>query len=97
MKIYKVALLFSLSNSTFLFADKDSAVVNAKAVYNEKCTKCHTSTVYTREDHTITSFSSLKIRVKACAKNAVKEDWNEELVDSVSKYLDHEYYKFPSN
>ncbi len=66
---------------------------DGKTLYEEKCTKCHTTEVFTRKDRSIGSHEALKMRVKQCA-GAAEVTWNDDEIQSVTDYLDKNYYKF---
>ena len=64
-----------------------------KALYNENCTKCHSSEVFTREDRGIKNLDALKTRVKQCT-GAAEVKWTPEQVQVVADYLNKDFYKF---
>lgn len=64
-----------------------------KVLYNENCTKCHSSEVFTREDRGIKNFDALKTRVKQCT-GAAEVKWTPEQIQVVADYLNKGFYKF---
>lgn len=68
-------------------------VVIGENIHKNSCTKCHTSSVYTREKRTVKSLNTLKKRVAKCNKN-VGANLSDKEVASVSDYLNTTYYKF---
>ncbi len=62
-------------------------------LHENKCQSCHTTTTYTREDHTIKSHKALENRVKACMKPA-KAEWDQTEQKAVIEYLNKHFYKF---
>ena len=84
--IYMILLASALSTNP-LQAD------NGKALYEDKCTKCHTTEVFTKEDRSIKSLEGLKTRVQQCT-GAAEVTWNDDQIKSVTDYLNKHYYKF---
>ena len=66
---------------------------DGKNLYEEKCTKCHTTEVFTREDRSIKSREALKTRVQQCTR-AAEVTWSDGEIKSVTDYLNKNYYKF---
>lgn len=64
-----------------------------KAVYENNCTRCHGTDVFTRDDRNIKSLDGLKNRVAQC-NNAVEKDLSDEEIKSVTDYLNRSFYKF---
>lgn len=94
MKTFKILILITLMKATILFANDVSAPAMGKQLHNEKCSKCHTTSVYSRLDRVTNSHEALLQRVTACVKNAVREDWSPDQIQSVVEYLDKEFYEF---
>ena len=63
------------------------------ALYQDNCTKCHGSDVYTRADRKVTSKDGLDTQVRMCEQNLGLK-WFDDEVDSVATLLDKDYYKF---
>ncbi len=68
-------------------------VVNGEATHKVSCTKCHSSTVYTRENRTVKSLDSLQQRVSKCNVN-IGTNLTDDEVAAVSNHLNVAYYKF---
>ena len=66
---------------------------DGKVLYEEKCTKCHTTDVFTREDRSIKSREALETRVQQCTR-AAEVTWDSDEIKHVSEYLDKSFYKF---
>lgn len=75
--------------STALFADES----DVEFMVLEKCTSCHESEVYTREDRKVQSLESLGMMVRACNTNTGAQ-WFDDEVDLAITYLNKHYYKF---
>jgi cytochrome c5 len=71
----------------------EKTAVNGEAVHKASCTKCHSSTVYTRPNRTVKSLDSLQQRVAKCNVN-VGTNLTDDEVASVSNHLNTTYYKF---
>jgi cytochrome c5 len=67
--------------------------VNGETVHKSSCTKCHSSSVYTRPNRTVKSLDSLQKRVAKCNVN-VGTNLTDDEVASVSNHLNTAYYKF---
>jgi len=70
-----------------LLADK------GETLYENNCTKCHSTEVFTRNDRGIKSLEGLKNRVKQC-NNAVENKLSDDEIKSVADYLNKKFYKF---
>ncbi len=70
-----------------LLADK------GETLYENNCTKCHSTEVFTRDDRGIKSLEGLKNRVKQC-NNAVENKLSDDEIKSVADYLNKKFYKF---
>ncbi len=62
-------------------------------LYQEQCTACHGSEVYTRDDRKITSYDGLTRQVRRC-ELSLELGWFDEDVARVSDYLDQRFYHF---
>jgi len=70
-----------------LFADE------GKAIYENNCTSCHGTDVFTRDDRGIKSIEGLKARVKQC-NNAVGNKLSDDELKLIANYLNKDFYKF---
>jgi hypothetical protein len=92
MKIkLKIALMTSFVTSFAGAADLDEG----KSMYQEDCTKCHDSSVFTRpsKERKVNDFATLKKQVHRCV-GATGASWFEEDEENVVAYLNKEFYKF---
>lgn len=92
----KVNALHSLALTLAVLAGNAAAATNpehGKALLEERCTKCHDSSVYTREDRFITSKEALTKQVSRCSINTGAQWFDEDIADVVD-YLNATYYKF---
>ncbi|MEJ2140405.1 MAG: cytochrome c [Gammaproteobacteria bacterium] len=62
-------------------------------LHDAHCMKCHDDSVYTRDQHFVTSKEALVKQVKRCALNT-NTQWSEKDVNDVVDYLNATYYKF---
>ncbi|MDX5152492.1 MAG: hypothetical protein R3188_08455 [Acidiferrobacterales bacterium] len=87
-----LVLVFSAYNA---FADSMllGDAKKGEAIHKAHCTACHTSTVYTRPNHTVKSIGGLVGRVNACSSN-LGLNLSQDQVNDVVKYLNDTYYKF---
>jgi len=78
-----------------VFSGTGAAAENASGqqMHDQSCTKCHDSSVYTREDRFIHDLAGLRKQVQRCNVN-VGAQWFDDDVDSVVQYLNQSFYKF---
>ncbi len=94
MSIFKTILLTIIFSTSILLAENEELVLIGQDLHDAKCTKCHTTTVYSRLDHKVNSLELLTKRVNGCVKNAVREDWTDKQKQSVVHYLNESFYEF---
>ena len=85
-------LLFAI----FMAAPAPASAANSehgKSLYEQHCTQCHNTRVFTRPDHRIRSLEALKKQVERCERNA-SVHWPQSEVDDVVAYLDASFCKF---
>lgn len=82
------ALLATALSSAPAYAEEDAA-----ALYQENCTKCHNSEVFTRADHKITSYDGLVRQVQRC-ELSLQLTWFDDEIKDVADYLNTHYYHF---
>ena len=90
MKINLTTCVFVLALTSFvtpLQADK------GKLLFEDQCTRCHSTELFTREDRGVKNLEVLKTRVKVCSISA-KSNWGEEEISTVVEYLNKNFYKF---
>lgn len=73
----------------------------APHVYTRHCVACHArmtggegETLYTRNDRMVRSEEALRARVDYC-RNALDLNWSAAETDSVVRYLNQRFYRFP--
>jgi hypothetical protein len=86
-------LAAGLGTAALLAGPPAAADVDAHALYEENCTKCHGPEVYTRADRKIDSMAALKTQVRMCEQN-LGLTWFDDQIDAVATLLNDEYYKF---
>ena len=64
-----------------------------KVIYENNCTSCHGSDVFTRDGRSVKSLEGLKKRVEQC-NNAVENKLSGDEIKSVTDYLNKNFYKF---
>jgi len=96
--VIQVISLASLACCSCLVnADKgtgtDEQFKTGDKMHKEHCYKCHTETVYTRDDHFVKSLDALSKQVVRCKDNT-GAPWFDEDTDAVVHFLNEKYYKF---
>ncbi len=88
LTILILAIAFS---SMSIAADMDEG----KEMYEEDCTKCHDSSVFTRpaKERKVNDLEALKKQVHRCVA-ATGSSWFEEDEENVVAYLSETFYKF---
>ncbi len=66
--------------------------VDAHALHEQSCVKCHGTDIYTRSDRKVTSFEGLGRQVSRC-ETALGLRWFDEDIAAVTGYLNREYYR----
>ena len=66
---------------------------DAERFVQEKCTRCHTDSVYSRPDRRMKSMEQLQAQVRRCDANVGTTLFDEE-ISAVVKFLDDQYYHF---
>jgi hypothetical protein len=82
--------------SSSLMADDGSmkdAIAHGEQAHSEHCVKCHTDSVYTREDRRVKSIDALGKQVRRCRDN-LDISWFDEDTDAVVQFLNQKYNKF---
>lgn len=82
--------------STTVFADDTEItdpIAHGKKLHNTHCLKCHSDSVYTRDNHRVRSLAALKKQVNMC-KHQLDITWFDEDVDAVVQFLNKKYYRF---
>ncbi len=86
---FNVILLSIVFTSITYAADTEEG----KDMYEEDCTKCHDSSVFTRKDRKVNDLESLKTQVHRCVTSQ-GYSWFEEDEENVTAYLSEAFYKF---
>jgi len=87
-----LVLVFGVHNTfadTMLLGDAKKG----EAIHQAHCTACHTSTAYTRPNHTVKSIGGLVGRVNGCNSN-LGLNLSQDQENDIVKYLNDTYYKF---
>lgn len=63
------------------------------ALYQQHCTSCHQSEVYTRSDRKVTSLEGLHRQVQRC-ELALGLKWFDDEIADMADHLDAQYYRF---
>ena len=98
MKWKTVLLVLTVAGALPLTAQADISV--GKALYSKDCMSCHRSiaggdgsSLFTRPDRHVTSFTGLEQQVKRCRANTGLSLSDSQLKD-IEDYLNATYYKF---
>jgi len=62
-------------------------------LHGQFCTACHTSSVYTRPNHSVKSYGGLVGRVGGCGAQ-LKLDLSHDQINDLAAYLNSNFYKF---
>jgi len=87
---YLLTVLFALSFSTTANAQDAE---NGKQLHDKNCTRCHDSTVYTRDNKRIHTLPKLGKQVRFCKDN-LGITWFDDEVEDVVAFLNNNYYHF---
>ena len=93
-KIINIALLTLCATLSTGAHSADDKSHQGKTLHDDKCTKCHTDSVYSRDDRMVKSMSALENQVNNCMKGAAKAEWTQPQTTSVVEFLNDRYYKF---
>ena len=81
--------LFSISTTVVTAADLEEG----QSMYEEDCTKCHDSSVFTRKERKVNDLGALKKQVHRCVTSQ-GYSWFDEDEENVTAYLSKAFYKF---
>ena len=76
---------------TVVSADPD--IKQGEKLLNDKCFKCHDTSIYTRPNRIVHSYPALLKRVRFC-ESQLGLTWFDDEIDSVAAYLNTNFYKF---
>jgi len=91
MNTFKIGLLLTIMLAAAPISNLSAN--EGKATYNENCTGCHGTEVFTRSDRKVKNLAGLKSRVRQCSY-AIESKWFDDDVDAVADYLNNAFYKF---
>ena len=70
-----------------------AAEFNAETYHQSNCTRCHDTSVYTRENRKMRSYPMLETQVARCDANLATKLFPGDL-EQLTDYLNTEFYKF---
>ena len=88
-----IAALISVSAMLITLSASAAEGVDAQGLIDNKCSSCHGSEMYTREDRKVNSLSALKKQVAACNSN-LNAGLSDDDMAAVVALLNKEHYKF---
>jgi len=68
-------------------------LAEGKELNTDNCTKCHNTSVYTKEDRKVQTLKVLTKRVKGC-NTKTGAGLDDEELEALTLFLNTEYYKF---
>jgi cytochrome c2 len=81
--------LLQTSQATMLLGDDKKG----KQIHDQRCVKCHNSSVYTRDPRQVKSIEGLIGRVNMC-NSQLDMKLDKKQLDDITKYLNKAFYKF---
>ena len=91
-KMLLICLYLVIGYSSPTIAETDEAI-DARSFVHEKCSGCHDSSVYTREDRRVDSLSRLNSQVRMCDAQLGTNLFDEDIT-AIVNYLNDSYYHF---
>lgn len=73
--------------------DQEKLLEHGSKMHNDHCYKCHSDSVYTRDNRFVKSLNALGKQVVRCKDNT-GAPWFDEDTDAVVHFLNEKYYKF---
>ena len=67
--------------------------IDAHALHQQNCVKCHGTDIYTRPDRKVTSYDGLSRQVRRC-ETALGLRWFDEDIAAMTAYLNRDFYRF---
>jgi cytochrome c553 len=90
------ALLFSAIATANESVDPMHVMIEqGRDMHAEDCVRCHSSQLYTSPKRKVNNYDALKKQVYNC-NIAIGLNYFDEDVESLSHYMNSEYYKFPA-
>lgn len=87
-----LCLCFLIAAGSVSAAASDAvAKSRGQLLFENHCTRCHTSVVHTRTPHRVNNLNDLSLWVKKWS-DVSKLDWNEDEIRAVADYLNTKYY-----
>ena len=83
----------AMNETTIKEQASDDILTHGEEAHKNHCYKCHTDTVYTREDRFVKSIDALSKQVLRC-KEGNNVPWFDEDSDAVVQFLNQKYYRF---
>lgn len=68
-------------------------ITHGEEAHKQHCYKCHTDSVYTRDDRFVKSIDALSKQVVRCQEGS-DIPWFDEDADAVVQFLNKKYYRF---
>ncbi|MDT8281470.1 MAG: hypothetical protein RQ982_01510 [Gammaproteobacteria bacterium] len=98
--IKTILFLLAISACNISFASDSSSeksgpdpITHGEEAHQAHCYKCHTDSVYTRENRFVKSLDALSKQVVRC-KDGSDIPWFDEDADAVVQFLNKKYYRF---
>lgn len=89
----KTAITTGMVTLALLLVASPLQAGKGKVLYDNSCTKCHSTEVFTRDDRGVKSLGGLENRVKQCSV-AADSKWTDDEIKIVVDYLNKDFYKF---
>ncbi len=85
--------IFALPLLLGAFPAMAEEAIDAHALHEQNCVKCHGTDVYTRPDRKVTSYDGLSRQVRRC-ETALGLRWFDEDIAAMTAYLNRDFYRF---
>jgi len=93
MKKIIIISLFLFTGTAQASEDKSSSLKHGQSVHQNHCLKCHTDSIYTRDNRIVKSINALGKQVRICRDNT-DAPWFDDDTDAVVNFLNKKYYRF---
>ena len=93
INISTIAYAGGNNTATLNIDTETAAMTHGEKAHENHCYKCHTDTIYTRDNRFVKSIDALSQQVVRC-KDGSNIPWFDEDADAVVQFLNNEYYKF---